>query len=147
LKVITLSLLFTFSSMALATDIKKEIIGNKACAFESVSTKEVCLREFWNYGSNGKNSIEIIVRACVYAVGGDHFDCILALIDDNAMVFQPTKGQLQKHLEYKKSSQYTIPRTKCHIESDITECLEREISSFIQSAEAFKIPLNLPRVI
>ncbi len=147
MKVITLLLMFAFSSMSHAGDVKKEIIGQKACSYETISTKEVCMRDFWNYGSNGKNSLEIIVRACIYAVGGDHFDCILGLIDDNTLVYQPTKGQLQKQLEYKKSSQYTIPRTKCHIEADITDCLESEIKSFLQSAETFKIPLNLPLVI
>lgn len=134
-------------STAFGRDLKKEVIGQKACAYETVTSKEVCMRDFREYGSIGKNSLEIILRACIYAVGGDHYSCILGLIGDNDLIYEPTKSQLHTYLEYKLQARSNVIRSKCHFQNDISDCLEREINSFIQSAEVFKVPLKLPRII
>ncbi len=143
-------LIFTLfaHSLAFAKDIKKDVIGKKACAYSKTVTQEVCMREFREYCSSGKNTLEIITRACVYAVGGhEAMLCILGLINDSELIYEPTKSQLQDYLEYQRLKGIEVPRTKCHIEGNIKECLVREIGNFIDASDSFDTPLNLPRVI
>ncbi len=137
-----------FHSGAWAKDIKRDDIGKKACAYETMRPQATCMNEFQKYGSNGKNTLEVINRACIYAVGGnDALLCILGLINDNELIYQPTKGQLHKHLNYKYESSLKVVRTDCHFEGDIEECLVREIESFISSSKSLGTSLNLPKIV
>jgi hypothetical protein len=147
-KLIMLAFVLSIQSIAYGKEIKKEAIGKKACSYSKTLSKEVCMREFRQYCSSGNNSLAIIIRACEYAVGGyEGVSCILGLIDDSELVYEPTKSQLQHYLEYKRSVYQNEPRTKCHIEGKIRNCLVREIGNFMQSAESFGTPLHLPKVV
>lgn len=145
MKLLFISLLI--STGAYAKEIKTSFIGEKACAFNKIHKKEVCLRSFKEYGDVGENTLEIITRACIYTVESlnSHF-CIQALIRNPELVYEPTRTQLLNYLETTKYPGSENDRNRCHIEAEIDNCLEREIQNFIRSTKVFKIPLNLPLI-